>query len=151
MSEPWKGWSIAVERVCTEPHKTDTDLGIEGYVIYLLLKSCNDTPRCAIVCEAHLEQHHHYLRQPFARGGPRHYKGASKKDIDENRANIWGLDGPAEMPTLSPSFLFEGHTHPRNLYPDWPRVHSYMRAGRLELLADSDAVLAEHVPCRSDS
>lgn len=101
------------------------ELGAEGTVFYVI----EDTSRrndsdggWAVVT---------HLHQPFARDGPKHYKGATEEEVRKNVANIWKWDGNREAPTLDPSFLC--------VYPSEPgfRIHSYLRGGKLELLGDS--------------
>lgn len=119
--------------------------GADGAVWYLILEPCTHEPRCEIACVPHAGHHHAYGRQAFARGGRRHAEGASREDVAQDRANIWGVTGEGDDVTTDPSFLCR-----------WPlgegkefRLHSYMRKGRLDVLSDSNVALhPAPVPCR---
>lgn len=116
----------------------DEAAGTDGAVWYLILTPCTDQP-CRHVCEAHPRTVHMYERQAFRRGSFGHRLNASAEEIADDRANVWGWDG-ANPPTLTPSFLAEkGRPY---------RMHSFLRAGAIDLCGDSTVRLAAHpVPC----
>lgn len=107
--------------------------GEDGAVWYLILSPCHDEP-CTHVCRSHPRMRHQYERQAFRRGEFGHRLNASAEEIASNRANVWGWDGNEATPTLTPSYLaFEEREY---------RMHSFLRAGQLELCGDSTVVLA---------
>lgn len=113
--------------------------GEDGAVWYLILSPCPDDP-CTHVCRIHPRMKHQYERQAFRLGDFGHRLNASAEDIAANRANVWGWDGNLEAPTLTPSYL----AHEEREY----RMHSFLRAGQLDLCGDSTVVLANPaVPC----
>lgn len=115
--------------------KRDDERGEDGAVWYLILGE----PAERVVCDRHPGRKHHFERQPFARGGPTHRPGATPEEIAANRANIWGWDGNTEAPTITPSFLAaEGRPY---------RMHSFIRAGKLDLCGDSTVSASAQLPC----
>lgn len=116
----------------------DEKRGEDGAVIYLILTPCSDEP-CRHVCTAHTKMNHHYERQAFRRGQFGHRLDATEEEKATNRANVWGWDG-SQAPTLTPSFLaHEGRPY---------RMHSFLKAGQLELCGDSTVTLVPNpVPC----
>lgn len=114
--------------------KEDSD----GYVIYLITKPCHDQP-CTHVCATHAQRSHHYERQLFRRGTNGYRKDATDEEKSSNRANVWGWDGNEQAPSLSPSFL-ANRTNDEGL---GYLLHSYLKAGRLDLCGDSTVTLVE--------
>lgn len=158
MAEPWQGWSMALLGV--QFYAAEDERGAQGDALYELKRPCD--PGCPRGDPAWnggngihslpeerddrsrgdpLHTEYRYLSQPFHSGGQRHYKGATPEQIAENRANIWAWNGDRAAPSITPSYLFEGHTHAKGLYPDWPRIHIYLTAGRLVNCGDSDATI----------
>jgi hypothetical protein len=130
-------FTVQIERI---QFHHDGKRGEDGSVLYLILSPCPDEP-CNHVCESHPRMVHHYARQAFRRGEFGHRTDATPEEIASHRANVWGWDGNTEAPTLNPSFLVE-HGVPY-------RMHSFLRAGRLELCGDSTVALhPSPVPCR---
>lgn len=118
--------------------------GEDGGAWYLVLTPCACKVPCEIACDTHPHDHHTYYLQPFRRGGVGHKPGATPQEIAENRANIWGWDGNRDAPTLNPSFLVPGDEHR-------PRIHLFLRAGRIDLCGDSSVVLhANPAPCKHE-
>ena len=66
-----------------------------------------------------------YMLHPFALGRAK----------VEGFANSWDWDGNRDAPTLSPSYVCEDKTY-------GVRVHLFLRAGKIELCADSTVRLA---------
>jgi hypothetical protein len=123
--------------------------GADGAVLYLLLAPCQDNP-CTHVCRSHPGMEHRYELQPFARGGNRTRPGATPEQIANDEANIWGWDGNASSPTLTPSFLAsEVNKQGATIRPY--RAHWFLRSGRLDLCSDSTVTLHPNpVPCVLD-
>jgi hypothetical protein len=117
----------------------DEKRGEDGAVWYLILSPCHDQP-CNHVCASHPRMVHQYERQAFRRGAFGHRLDATEEEKRTDRANVWGWDGNQDAPTLEPSFLArEGRSYV---------MHSFLRAGRLELCGDSTVVLhPDPVPC----
>lgn len=128
--------TVQVDRI---QFQRDDKRGEDGAVWYVILSPCPDDP-CDHVCAAHPKMVHEYERQGFRLGaaGPR--LDATPEEIADNRANVWGWDGNRDAPTLTPSFLAaKGRPYV---------MHSYLRAGRLELCGDSTVKLAPYPsPC----
>jgi Family of unknown function (DUF6527) len=102
--------------------------GEDGAVWFLILSPCPDDP-CTHICGAHPQMVHTYERQGFRRGKFGHRKNATRQEVADNRANVWGWDGNTVAPTLTPSFLAaQGRPY---------RLHSYITQGQLVLCADS--------------
>lgn len=130
-------YSVQIERVHFGRLETR---GEDGAAWYLILSPCPDDP-CTHVCAAHPRMVHNYERQGFRRGKFGHRLDATPREIKDNCANVWGWDGNEAAPTLTPSFL-AAHGRPYVM-------HSFMRAGRLELCADSTVALhPSPVACR---
>lgn len=109
--------------------------GEDGAVWLLVLGEPNEN----VVCRVHPRRAHHYERQAFRRGAAGHRLNATPEEIAEDRAHVWGWDGNTEAPTLTPSFLAEqGRPY---------RLHSYVRAGTLDVLSDSTCTLSHATPC----
>lgn len=127
--------------------------GCEGMALYELTRPC--APGCEALHSPPDERwregsrklpphtEFRYLSQPFHSGGQRKYKDATPEEIAEDRANVWAWNGNRERPSLTPSFVFTGHSHPKNLYPDYPRVHTYLTDGVLVNCGDSDATFIQ--------
>jgi hypothetical protein len=113
----------------------DDKRGEDGAVWYLILGE----PEPRVVCSVHPGRRHHYERQAFRRGAFGHRLDATKEEIDDDRANVWGWDGNTEAPTLTPSYLAKKHR---------PYcMHSFLRRGRLDLCGDSTVALSAAQPC----
>lgn len=130
-------FTVQVEKIA---FARDETRGEDGAVTYLILSPCPDDP-CTHVCSVHPRMVHHYERQAFRRGYFGHRLDATQQEIAENKANVWGWDGNTDAPTLSPSFLAAA----RRPYV----MHSFLRAGRLELCGDSTVTIEPNpLPCR---
>lgn len=122
--------------------------GEDGAVYYLLLTPCTDDP-CRHICKAHPKMAHHYERQGFRRGGFAYRLNATPEEQADDRANLWGWDGNQEAPTLMPSFLALAEKKGKQLRPY--RMHSYLRAGKLDVLSDSTVTAhPSPTPCWDD-
>lgn len=133
------GATIQVERLQffdEHPIKNSKDEdaypGCSGAVWYLVLVPCTCKTPCEICCATHPGQHHSYLMQPFSFDGQKFRPGSTPEEQRENRANVWAWDGNRQAATVTPSFLclWSG-----------PRVHSFLKAGRIELCGDSELIL----------
>jgi len=119
----------------------DPVAGTDGAVWYLITAPCEicrtrpDHHACAI----HPGMWHYYERQPFRRGAAGHRRNATPQEIAEDHANVWGWDGSVTAPTVLPSFLALAIKNGTRLRPY--QLHSFLRAGRLELCADSTVIL----------
>jgi hypothetical protein len=132
-----KAFTVQIMRISFARHETR---GEDGAVWYLILSPCSDDP-CTHVCEAHPRMVHRYERQGFRRGAFGHRLDATPEEIAGDRANVWGWDGNEAAPTITPSFL-AAHDRPYVM-------HSFLRAGKLDLCGDSTVTLhPAPVPCR---
>lgn len=113
----------------------DDKRGEDGAVWYLILGE----PNPAVTCTVHGPRDHHYERQAFRRGAFGHRLDATPDEIANDRANVWGWDGNTAAPTLTPSYLAYKHRP--------YRLHSFLRAGRIELCGDSSVVLSASRSC----
>lgn len=130
-------FTVQIERI---QFARDDKRGEDGAAWYLILSPCPDDP-CTHVCAAHPRMVHQYERQAFRRGAFGHRLDATAEEIKADCANVWGWDGNTEAPTLTPSYLAEKHRP--------YRMHSFLRAGQLELCSDSTLALASRVAhCR---
>lgn len=117
-------------------HRNDAE-GTDGSVLYLILSPCTERP-CTHICATHPEMDHHYELQRFRRGDFGHRRNATPEAIAKDEANVWGWDGN-DPPTILPSFLAK---------TDRPYImHSHLRAGKIDLCADSTVRLVESTPC----
>lgn len=113
----------------------DDERGEDGAVWYLILGEPNER----VVCSVHPGRTHHYERQAFRRGNNGHRLDATPEEIANDRANVWGWDANAAAPTVTPSFLaHEGRPY---------RLHSFLRAGRVDLCGDSTVILSSAPSC----
>jgi len=117
----------------------DGKRGEDGAAWYLILSPCSENP-CTHVCRTHPQMVHQYERQAFRLGNFGHRLDATEEEKRSDRANVWGWDGNREAPSITPSFLArEGRPYV---------MHSFLRAGQLELCADSTVILnAAPAPC----
>lgn len=116
----------------------DEKRGEDGAVYYLILTPCTERP-CTHICATHPQMSHHYERQAFRRGSFGHRLDATAEDKANDRANVWGWDGNREAPTLMPSYLALDVKNGKRIRPY--RMHSYLRAGKLDVLSDSTVAL----------
>lgn len=114
--------------------------GEDGAVYYLILSPCTDDP-CNHVCTTHPRMVHRYERQAFRLGASGHRLDATPEEIAKHRANVWGWDGNTDSPTLQPSFLAREVDDEGKVIRPY-RMHSFLRAGRIELCGDSTVTLA---------
>lgn len=121
----------------------DEKRGEDGAVYYLLLAPCDECVHNPAhhVCRAHRGMEHHYERQGFRLGASGHRLDATPEDIADDKANLWGWDGNREAPTLTPSFLAQERNKKGEIIRPY-RMHSFLRAGQIDLCGDSTVVLA---------
>lgn len=125
--------------------RRNDETGEDGAVYYLILTPCTERP-CRHICVTHPEMAHHYERQGFRLGGSGHRLNATEEEKANDRANVWGWDGNREAPTILPSFLALDVKDGKKLRPY--RMHSFLRAGQLELCGDSTVRLhPSPAPC----
>lgn len=136
-------FTVQIERI---QFAVDKKRGEDGAVYYLILTPCTERP-CTHVCATHPQMAHHYERQAFRRGSFGHRLDATAEEKASDRANVWGWDGNRAAPTLSPSYLALDVKNGERIRPY--RMHSFLRAGRIELCGDSTVSLhPAPVACR---
>lgn len=133
-------YTVLVDRIYFQRDERENT---DGAVVYVVLSPCPGDPPgqpCVHTCTIHPGMRHHYEMQRFRRGAHGHRANATSEEIADDRAHVWGWDGNETAPTLRPSFLgMENDKKGRTIRPY--RMHSYLTAGRLEILNDSTVVL----------